>query len=45
MTMESSFGRTIIPLGKLSKAANVPGGRATLPIGRESGMPGVRAGQ
>lgn len=45
MVMENAFGRTIIPLGKWSKAANIPGGRATDPIAYPAGMPGVRVGQ
>lgn len=45
MMLENGFGRTIIPLGKWSKEANVPGGRATRPVGRQAGMPGVRVGQ
>lgn len=45
MMLEESFGRTIIPLGKLNKAANVPGRIATRPIRRPAGMPGVRVGQ
>ena len=45
MVLENSFGRTIIPLGKWSKAANVPGGRVTDPIAYPAGMPGVRVGQ
>lgn len=45
MTLEHSFGRTIIPLGKWSKAANVPGGTPTQPIAYGQGMPGVRVGQ
>ena len=45
MQLEGAFGRTIIPLGKLSADANVPGRRATRPIERPTGMPGVRVGQ
>ena len=45
MTLEHAFGRTIIPLGKPSKAANVPGRVATSPISYPAGMPGVRVGQ
>ncbi len=46
MMMEQSFGRTILPLGKFtSRDANIPGGMATRPVGRESGMPGVRVGR
>jgi succinate-acetate transporter protein len=45
MVLEHAFGRTIIPLGKWSKAANIPGRRAVTPIGYPNGMPGVRVGQ
>ena len=45
MMLEHAFGRTIIPLGKWSKAANIPGRSTTVPIQRPTGMPGVRAGQ
>jgi hypothetical protein len=45
MVLEHAFGRTIIPLGKWSKAANIPGARATDPIAYPAGMPGVRVGQ
>lgn len=45
MVMEHSFGRTIIPLGKWSPRANLPGARVTDPIAYPAGMPGVRVGQ
>ncbi|MHB1817164.1 MAG: acetate uptake transporter family protein [Streptosporangiaceae bacterium] len=45
MTLEHAFGRTIIPLGKWSKAGNVPGRVQTYPLSYRSGMPGVRVGQ
>ena len=45
MVLEHAFGRTIIPLGKWSKTANVPGAQATDPIAYPAGMPGVRVGQ
>ena len=45
MMLEGSTGRAIIPLGKWSKDANVPGRQTTRPIERATGMPGVRAGQ
>jgi hypothetical protein len=45
MMMEHSFGRVIIPLGKWSKDANVPGRAPTTPIQHATGMPGVRVGQ
>jgi hypothetical protein len=45
MMLENAFGRTVIPLGKWSKAANVPGRKPTVPMAYEAGMPGVRVGQ
>jgi len=45
MVLEHSFGRTIIPLGKWSARANIPGVKATDPIAYPAGMPGVRVGQ
>jgi succinate-acetate transporter protein len=45
MTLEHSFGRTIIPLGKWSARANVPLRSVTDPIAYPAGMPGVRVGQ
>lgn len=45
MMLEQSAGRTIIPLGKFRADANIPGRKATRPIGRQAGMPGVRVGQ
>jgi succinate-acetate transporter protein len=45
MMFEHSFGRTIIPIGKWSKAANVPGRQPVTPIEFPGGMPGVRVGQ
>jgi succinate-acetate transporter protein len=45
MTMEHAFGRTVIPLFKWSKAANIPGRAPTRPISYPAGMPGVRVGQ
>jgi len=45
MVLEHSFGRAIIPVGKWSKTANVPGAKVTDPISYPSGMPGVRVGQ
>jgi succinate-acetate transporter protein len=45
MTLEHAWGRTIIPLGKWSKSANVPGRVPTQPIAYPAGMPGVRVGQ
>ncbi|MGE5285918.1 MAG: GPR1/FUN34/YaaH family transporter [Micromonosporaceae bacterium] len=45
MTLEHSFGRTIIPLGKWRKQANIPGRAATNPLAYPVGMPGVKVGQ
>jgi succinate-acetate transporter protein len=45
MMMESSFGRVVLPLGKMMRDANIPGRRVTTPIERASGEPGVRRGQ
>jgi succinate-acetate transporter protein len=45
MMLASTSGRTILPLGKYSKAANRPGGRPTHPIELEWAEPGVRMGQ
>ena len=45
MVLEHSFGRTIIPVGKWSRTANIPGVKVADPIGYPAGMPGVRVGQ
>ena len=45
MVLENSFGRSIIPVGKWAKSANVPGAKVTDPIEYPAGMPGVRVGQ
>jgi uncharacterized protein len=45
MVLEHAFERTIVPMGKWSRRANVPGGRAIDHIQYREGMPGVRAGQ
>lgn len=45
MMMEGTFGRVMLPLGKLRKPANVPGQEFTIPIEFERGEPGVRHGQ
>jgi uncharacterized protein len=45
MMLASTFGRTILPVGKYRKEANVPGGRHTYPIQFELGEPGVKQGQ
>lgn len=41
----SSWGRVILPLGKLSKEANVPGGQPVAPIELAWAEPGVKKGQ
>ncbi|GAA4601377.1 hypothetical protein GCM10023195_03430 [Actinoallomurus liliacearum] len=45
MMMEGSFGRTMMPLGKYSAAANIPGRRMTRPLEYKYGQPGVKIGQ
>lgn len=45
MMLESTFGRVVLPLGRLVKAANVPGQRFTIPLQYERAEPGVRHGQ
>lgn len=45
MVLENSFGRSIIPVGKWAKSANVPGAKVTDPLEYPAGMPGVRVGQ
>ena len=41
----ASFGRTILPTGRIRKAANVPGRAPLVPIEFEYGEPGVHMGQ
>ncbi len=45
LMLEGTWGRVVLPLGKPSKRANVPGGRITDPIEYAAGEPGVRHGQ
>lgn len=45
MILEGATGRTIIPLGKWKKNANIPGRMATVPMQYPEGMPGSRVGQ
>ena len=45
MVLEHSYGRAIIPLGKWSKQANIPGAKVADPIGYPAGMPGLKVGQ
>ncbi len=45
MMLAGSFGRTILPMGHLKKAHNIPGGRPTRPVEYPMGMPGSKVGQ
>jgi len=45
MMLEGAFKRVILPLGKLSLAANVPGRVISKPVEYVQGQPGVRCGQ
>jgi hypothetical protein len=45
MVLAHSYGREIIPVGKWSKQANIPGAKVTDPIAYPAGMPGVKVGQ
>ncbi len=45
LILENSFGRTILPLGGLSKAENIPGREASRPMEYAGGMPGSKVGQ
>jgi succinate-acetate transporter protein len=45
MMLAAAGGRVVLPLGKLSREANRPGGRVTRPIELEWAEPGVRMGQ
>lgn len=45
MMFEGSFGRTVLPLAKYRKDANIPGRRDSLPLEYAHGQPGVKAGQ
>jgi succinate-acetate transporter protein len=45
MLLASSWGRTILPLGKFDRRANVPGMQTMQPIEFEFGEPGVKRGQ
>lgn len=45
MMLEGAYGRTILPMGKFTKAANIPGRSPSNPIEYPAGMPGVRVGQ
>jgi uncharacterized protein len=45
MMLESSFGRVVVPLGKPTKRANLPGETVTRAIEYAQAEPGVRQGQ
>jgi uncharacterized protein len=45
MMLASATGRTILPLGKYSRAANVPGRPPVTAVEDEHGEPGVKQGQ
>ncbi|MEV4379258.1 GPR1/FUN34/YaaH family transporter [Streptosporangium sp. NPDC049644] len=45
LIFESSFGRTVLPTGRYSRAANIPGRRAIRPLEYIHGQPGVKVGQ
>jgi hypothetical protein len=45
MMLASVLGRTVLPLGKYSRAANVPGRTPTTAVQLEYGEPGVKKGQ
>jgi succinate-acetate transporter protein len=45
MLLAAVTGRTILPLGKYKKAANMPGGKLVTPIQLEWAEPGVKMGQ
>jgi succinate-acetate transporter protein len=45
MMLAAARGTVVVPLGKLSRRANRPGGRITRPIELEWAEPGIRMGQ
>jgi len=45
MLLANSWGRTVLPVGKYSREANVPGGQPMYPIQFASGEPGIKHGQ
>jgi uncharacterized protein len=45
MMLEGVYGRVVLPVGKYSRAANVPGTSLSNPVEFSRGMPGVKAGQ
>jgi uncharacterized protein len=44
LLLATTYGRTILPLGRYSRAANVPGGRPDRIVQLADGEPGVRRG-
>jgi hypothetical protein len=45
MMLAPTAGKIILPLGKYSRTANVPGRMPTTPVQLEYGEPGVKKGQ
>ena len=45
MMLATTAGKIMLPLGKYSRAANVPGRMPTTPVQLEYGEPGVKKGQ
>jgi hypothetical protein len=45
MMLLAGAGKVVLPLGKFSKEANMPGGQPTKPIQLEWAEPGVKKGQ
>jgi succinate-acetate transporter protein len=45
MMLEGTWGRVILPLGKIEREANVPGATVTRPVQYEHAEPGIRMGQ
>lgn len=45
MMLEGSFGRTVLPTGRLHADANIPGRRPSRPLEYRFGQPGVKIGQ
>ena len=45
MMLASASGRTILPLMKFKRAANIPGRQPTRPIELEWAEPGIKMGQ
>jgi uncharacterized protein len=45
MVLEHAYGRTVIPMGRMTRNSNMPGAMDRDPIEYRSGMPGVKVGQ